>query len=1071
MNFRAQRFLLLTAAFLISASAAMGESPSDYFYAAPASVPAPTDWKSSNNDVIRKDAQDRDVLSIVGNGGSTEWLSAPISFESRKAYRLRFKASVARDGSGDCFCAGTPFANFDFAGIAGGETPEEERSFVFFVPDGKDGRYDAPARFAQWNTRREYCVAEPSIAAVAPIYRRVVNTAAKDEKELQAPLATPHGEALLLGDGESVDESGVYRFEAFKSRERSNCDRTLYSTTSGYNTNRWTVGLGAEIVYHFSLIPHEIVVASSRPHYFGLRQTEPVTFESGRVNVSIGYSVAGKTIVEASLDGENWTTLGDIIGLGTRDFDLQPVIGDAPRSDVYVRLVGAQVDNAGGCSVQVHGFGVELKTVQGADRRFVGRGETLFADLANAESAAKTNAIPQFFDDDAVYSNLLDHANYPLIVESPWNVGAPWNNLSSENDETSLTPGKYVEWRYALNYKRHATIIRPIFPFFIQNYTSSVLGIESNVDDPKIIETSWCDADYHVPRDPKVCAIQAERRIELFAAQNDYESFQLVLRPKIKDWTNLQASVVETLTTQDGATIADENVALRYAYYHYVDDPTDTTCAPGFYPDALIPFSAGADGRGSEIKAEANRNFLVWVTVKVPEGATPGKYKGKVAITGKIGDLDYKTVAPFEVNVWNVALPEKNTIETAYGSSPSGIWRYHNCTSEADKRAIFDKYLQLYGDYRMSIYTPAPLDPIRFEVVEENGAPKCKFDFTDFDREMKRVFDKYHFTNFRLDFEGLGGGTFAARYEGKFGDYKAGTPEYDAIMTDYGKQLQEHLRETGLLDAAFVYCFDEPEEKDYEFVAGEFAKLKKYAPDITRMLTEEPTPKFEKVLEEKNAKVDVWCPISNCYSEELSKTQRENNSRFWWYVCTGPKAPYCTEFTDHPAQELRIWHWQAFERDIVGSLIWETTYWNSPTLFGNGAQNPYLDPMCYMTGYGLPAGTKRPWGNGDGRFVYPPLTAATPGMNDGKPVMDAPNASIRLEMIRAGVQDYELMLIFKSLLKEKAESLDANERARYEALLDFDEITTDMTHFASDPQILLKRRCAIGEAIQTLKSK
>ena len=62
MKFRAQRFLLLTAAFLISASAEMGEYPSDYFYAAPASVPAPTDWKSSNNDVIRKDAQDRDVL-------------------------------------------------------------------------------------------------------------------------------------------------------------------------------------------------------------------------------------------------------------------------------------------------------------------------------------------------------------------------------------------------------------------------------------------------------------------------------------------------------------------------------------------------------------------------------------------------------------------------------------------------------------------------------------------------------------------------------------------------------------------------------------------------------------------------------------------------------------------------------------------------------------------------------------------------------------------------------------------------------------------------------------------------
>ena len=124
-----------------------------------------------------------------------------------------------------------------------------------------------------------------------------------------------------------------------------------------------------------------------------------------------------------------------------------------------------------------------------------------------------------------------------------------------------------------------------------------------------------------------------------------------------------------------------------------------------------------------------------------------------------------------------------------------------------------------------------------------------------------------------------------------------------------------------------------------------------------------------------------------------------------------------------------------------------------------------------MTGYGLPAGTKRPWGNGDGRFVYPPLTAAVPGMNDGRPVMDAPNASIRLEMIRAGVQDYELMLLFKAALLEKQELLEASERANYEALLDFDEITTDMTHFTADPQVLLQRRREIGEAIQTLKAK
>ena len=363
--------------------------------------------------------------------------------------------------------------------------------------------------------------------------------------------------------------------------------------------------------------------------------------------------------------------------------------------------------------------------------------------------------------------------------------------------------------------------------------------------------------------------------------------------------------------------------------------------------------------------------------------------------------------------MWKFDLPVKNRHETAFGMSPINIWRYHNCQSEEDKRAALEMYLKAFGDYRISPYNPTPMDPIKVTWRPDMTPPSCDLDFSAFDKEIKRVFDKYHFTNFMLDIKGLGGGTFDARYDGEIEEYKANTPEYDAMMTDYGKKLQEHLREIGMLNAAYTYNFDEPEEKDYEFVAGEFAKLKN--------------------------------------------------------VCTAPKAPYCTEFTDHPAQELRIWHWQAFERNIVGSLVWESTYWTSNTAFGPGYQNPYDDPMCYMSGYGLPQGTKHPWGNGDGRFIYPPLSAAVPGMNDGRPIFDAPNVSIRWEMLRAGIQDCEALHILRNLLTENGIKLSAEKRAEFEKLFDFSEITKDLTHFSHDPQVLLERRLAIGAAIEELQ--
>jgi hypothetical protein len=166
-------------------------------------------------------------------------------------------------------------------------------------------------------------------------------------------------------------------------------------------------------------------------------------------------------------------------------------------------------------------------------------------------------------------------------------------------------------------------------------------------------------------------------------------------------------------------------------------------------------------------------------------------------------------------------------------------------------------------------------------------------------------------------------------------------------------------------------------------------------------------------------------------------------------------------FIDHPATELRIWHWQAHQRNVVGSLIWRINYWTSGT---PQTQNPYEDPMGYKSGR-YPAA----WGNGDGRFIYPPLSAAVPGLNDGKPNFDKPVASIRWAMIREGVEDYEMFYLLRELLKQKGNTLSEAERKEAENLLIVPEnVTKSMTQFTIDPRPLLKRRAEIGKMIEKL---
>ena len=47
-----------------------------------------------------------------------------------------------------------------------------------------------------------------------------------------------------------------------------------------------------------------------------------------------------------------------------------------------------------------------------------------------------------------------------------------------------------------------------------------------------------------------------------------------------------------------------------------------------------------------------------------------------------------------------------------------------------------------------------------------------------------------------------------------------------------------------------------------------------------------------------------------------AEQRRAQGEKFWWYVCTGPKAPYCGLFIDHAGTELRVWLWQTWQRGV-----------------------------------------------------------------------------------------------------------------------------------------------------------
>ena len=345
-----------------------------------------------------------------------------------------------------------------------------------------------------------------------------------------------------------------------------------------------------------------------------------------------------------------------------------------------------------------------------------------------------------------------------------------------------------------------------------------------------------------------------------------------------------------------------------------------------------------------------------------------------------------------------------------------------------------------------------------FEV--ETDKIDIQLDFTRFNEAGRKYFDDYGFTGYNLRLKGLGSGTYYERENGKFEGFEQGTPEYNKLMERYLSQMQENLEKNGWLGKEYIYWFDEPGEADYEFVKNTNALIKKYAPGMTTFLTEHVAG------QDISDVTDISCTIWHKLDHEKIKKMNEKGLEHWSYLCCWPKSPWLSEFIDHDAINMRMWLWASCKHQLKGVLIWETTYWNSEAASPAGhLQNPWEEAMSFVNGYGWPSGKQTIWGNGDGRYFYP--NNRKPGIDKstytGKPI-----PSLRLELLRDGIEDYEYMVILQKEI-QKADKRKGKLIKEAMAVLDIPEsIYMDEMTYTKNPLHLYQHRQKIAEMIVRL---
>ena len=144
---------------------------------------------------------------------------------------------------------------------------------------------------------------------------------------------------------------------------------------------------------------------------------------------------------------------------------------------------------------------------------------------------------------------------------------------------------------------------------------------------------------------------------------------------------------------------------------------------------------------------------------------------------------------------------------------------------------------------------------------------------------------------------------------------------------------------------------------------------------------------------------DILVPTTRYYQlhRDFFERLRTEGRELWNYTCCWPSAPYLNRFLDMPLLDVRLVHWLNYYTKCNGYLHWGFCF------FADGI-DPFQTPSIPFKIFDdsleqyLPAG--------DTNIIYE---------YKGEPI-----GSVRLEMQRAGVEDYELLC----MIKEKAKAVE-----------------------------------------------
>jgi hypothetical protein len=397
--------------------------------------------------------------------------------------------------------------------------------------------------------------------------------------------------------------------------------------------------------------------------------------------------------------------------------------------------------------------------------------------------------------------------------------------------------------------------------------------------------------------------------------------------------------------------------------------------APARFPDPLyedLPFSI-----------PANETNAVWITLHAGTSAAPGEYAGNAVF--RSGTQLIATV-PFRVRVSRAVVPKQTfRVTNWFNVDEAHLSRFFDLHNDQERYwNLLANIAQVMSDHRQNVI----LTPVLSLTDARIQDGRVIYDFSRLDRWLD-IFGKNGLT------EVIEGGHLLDRENGyrsalkvpafvidngqvKRENVNADDPRAETHMNSFLPALYQHLKEKGAADRYVQHVLDEAHGTEPPY-------YKRYAALVRRNM---PGVKTIDAIDQPASPVasdcDIWVPVLGRFDDRLADIHDhvKNGGEAWFYTCVFPQGRYLNRFIDYPLLKTRLLHWFNFRHGLNGYLHWGGNYWDS---------DPYQNTEVVINA---------------GQDLLPPGDAfITYPWREKNSI----RSSIRLEAMRDGIEDYELL--------------------------------------------------------------